>query len=71
MQSIAANGYIDIEPMIVMQSPGGRFAVLEGNRRLAVIKLLKNPELAGNSGIVVPPITKPCDRRWMKCRYTE
>lgn len=58
VQSIAANGYIDIEPMIVMQSAGGRFAVLEGNRRLAVIKLLKNPELVGNSGIVVPPITK-------------
>ena len=58
VQSIAANGYIDIEPMIVMQRAGGRFAVLEGNRRLAVIKLLKNPDLVGNSGIVVPPITK-------------
>src|SRR4051794_25033127 len=39
LQSIASNGYIDIEPLIVMPA-GKRFVVLEGNRRLAAIRLL-------------------------------
>lgn len=65
VQSIAANGYIDIEPMIVMQN-GRRFSVLEGNRRLAAIKLLKNPELVGNSGIVVPQCQRPCVTLWTR-----
>lgn len=51
--SIAANGYIDIEPLIV-QRKGHRFRVLEGNRRLAAIRILQRPELAKGTGIVVP-----------------
>jgi hypothetical protein len=54
--SIAANGYIDIEPLIV-QRIGQRFRVLEGNRRLAAIRILQQPALAKGTGITVPTIT--------------
>ena len=45
LQSIAANGYLNIEPLIVMEQDGG-LVVLEGNRRLAVIRLFRDPGLA-------------------------
>lgn len=44
IQSISANGYLDIEPLIV-ELNGGELTVLEGNRRLAAIRLLKEPAL--------------------------
>ncbi len=44
--SILQNGFVDFEPIVVL-SEGGRFRVLEGNRRLAAIKLLKDQVLAG------------------------
>ena len=46
LQSISVNGYLDIEPLIVMHEPkGNRLIVLEGNRRLAALHLLRDPEL--------------------------
>ena len=45
LQSIAANGYLDIEPLIVIGDRGNRLIVLEGNRRLATIRLFREPEL--------------------------
>ena len=46
LQSIAANGYMDIEPLIVLlDAADQRFTVLEGNRRLAAIRLFREPEL--------------------------
>jgi hypothetical protein len=56
VQSIAANGYIDIEPMIAMPT-GKRFRVLEGNRRLAAIRLLRRPNLAAEVGMSTPELT--------------
>ena len=53
--SIATNGYIDIEPLIV-ERIGDRFRVLEGNRRLAAIRILQEPSLAKGTGITVPSI---------------
>ncbi len=44
LQSIATNGYMDIEPLIVLACDGG-LTVLEGNRRLATIRLFREPEL--------------------------
>ena len=50
-KSIASLGLFPNERMIVM--PHGRnYLVLEGNRRLAAIKLLVNPELAQTSSMV-------------------
>jgi hypothetical protein len=57
VQSIAANGYIDIEPLIV-QRDRNRYVVLEGNRRLAAIRVIQSPELARSVGITVPKVSK-------------
>jgi hypothetical protein len=58
VQSIAANGYLDFEPLIVIQ-PDKRSAptVIEGNRRVAAVKLLKDPALARELGITVPALS--------------
>ncbi len=46
LQSISTNGYLDIEPLVAMDVPGGDgMIVLEGNRRLATLRLLREPEL--------------------------
>lgn len=46
LQSISANGYLDIEPLVVTGgADGGEIVVLEGNRRLAAIRLLREPAL--------------------------
>lgn len=59
--SIASNGYIKIEPMIVMgEKPPYR--VLEGNRRLAALKLLKDSELARKCRISIPEISVDLDQ---------
>jgi len=49
LQSISANGYLDIEPLIVWLAPAEReFTVLEGNRRLAAVRLFREPALASS-----------------------
>lgn len=55
LQSIGTNGYIDIEPLVAIPV-NGRYRVLEGNRRLAVIRLLTQPLLATELGIPIPAI---------------
>lgn len=47
LQSMSTNGYLDIEPLVVMHSPGEdrSLTVLEGNRRLATLRLLREPNL--------------------------
>ena len=45
LQSIAANGYLDIEPLIVLEE-NETLTVLEGNRRLAAIRLFERRDLA-------------------------
>ena len=62
LQSIAANGYLDIEPLIVMEQDNA-LVVLEGNRRLAAINLFRENSLAdgvfetGHVRIRVPEIS--------------
>jgi hypothetical protein len=56
VESIALNGYIDIEP-IIGQKVGSRWRVLEGNRRLAAIRILQEPSLAKGTGITPPKIS--------------
>jgi hypothetical protein len=57
VQSIASNGYIDIEPMVVMPV-ANELIVLEGNRRLAAIKLLLDKNLQRECGFTCPELTK-------------
>ena len=45
LQSIASNGYLDIEPLVVLEEDEN-LTVLEGNRRLAAIRLFDTPDLA-------------------------
>lgn len=46
LQSITANGYLDIEPLVAVEAPDGNgLVVLEGNRRLATLRLLREPDL--------------------------
>lgn len=55
VQSIASSGYIDIEPLIVI-GRGEELVVLEGNRRLAALKVLLSPDLAAEANVSVPEI---------------
>lgn len=49
LQSITTNGYLDIEPLVVIHHPESNgYIVLEGNRRLATLRLLREPELVKN-----------------------
>ena len=52
VQSIATSGFIKIEPLIVM-AHGNRLVVLEGNRRLAAIRCLRDPNFAKEAGVQV------------------
>ena len=46
LQSISTNGYLDIEPLVAVAAPDGDgLVVLEGNRRLAALRLLREPDL--------------------------
>jgi len=57
IDSIVANNYMDIEPLIVTQKnvqKAGNYRVLEGNRRLSAIRLLQNPELARECRLSLP-----------------
>lgn len=45
MSSIAEIGYSDAEPLLVVSVDPEKYIVVEGNRRLAALKLLNNPSL--------------------------
>lgn len=55
VSSIAANGFFRHEPLIVAQERG-KYVVIEGNRRLAAVKLLRDPALAAELKANVPAI---------------
>lgn len=53
--SICTNNYQNLEPLIVYSDNGqAPYTVLEGNRRLASIRLIQNPKLAKELGIKIP-----------------
>lgn len=56
VQSIAANGYLDFEPLIVVEEVPGRLTVIEGNRRVAAVKVLTSPEKYKDLGFTVPEV---------------
>ncbi|PHZ86723.1 ParB N-terminal domain-containing protein [Paremcibacter congregatus] len=51
--SILQNGYIPVEPLIVIKSQDKIYRVLEGNRRLAAMRLIKDSSLAKECGIKI------------------
>ncbi|WP_350149842.1 ParB/Srx family N-terminal domain-containing protein [Nitrosomonas sp.] len=54
IQSICTNKYLNLEPLIVLGEESGPFIVLEGNRRLAAIKLIKDRNLARECKVSLP-----------------
>ena len=48
MTSIGVNNFFPGEAIVVTPSKDGKYTVLEGNRRLAALRLLQNPGEAGN-----------------------
>jgi hypothetical protein len=56
IQSISISGFINFEPMLVLRD-AGRLIVLEGNRRLGAVKLIRSPELQAKLNISIPEIT--------------
>ena len=50
-KSMSDNGYFDEEPLIIIPKDGeaDRFIVIEGNRRLAALKMLTDPEFRSKS----------------------
>lgn len=58
VQSISTNGYLDLEPLIIMKGDGGKFVVLEGNRRVGAMKLLVDPKLHREVVFKVPEVTQ-------------
>ena len=56
MMSIAASGFFPHEPLIVSRE-NGKNVVIEGNRRLAAVKILLEPALANPLNADVPEIT--------------
>ena len=57
VESIAVNGYLDLEALFVVEEKGEK-VVVEGNRRIAAIKLLRDPDLAKSVGVSLPAISK-------------
>ena len=57
VMSIAASGFFPHEPLVVAQE-GGKNVVIEGNRRLAAVKVLLNPALAEDLKADLPAITE-------------
>jgi hypothetical protein len=57
VQSIAASGFFAHEPIIVAKE-GGKNIVIEGNRRLAAVKVLLNDALCKRKGWQVPVLSK-------------
>jgi hypothetical protein len=62
MASIAENGFFPGEPIIAIQE-GKHFIVIEGNRRLAAIKLLNNPDLATISPKSVQTLSEEANQK--------
>jgi len=56
VQSISASGYFPHEPIIVTKE-AGKLVVIEGNRRLAAVKVLLAPKLATENGWDVPKLS--------------
>ncbi|MDD5297185.1 MAG: hypothetical protein PHU46_09740 [Rhodocyclaceae bacterium] len=56
VQSISASGFFEHEALIVARE-NNRNVVIEGNRRLAAVKVLRSPKLAAEKGWHVPKLS--------------
>lgn len=64
LRSIAKNGFIPADPVVVWQNPDdGRFYVAEGNRRVLALKLLREPNKAPRD---IRGTVKGLSRIWLR-----
>ena len=56
VMSITASGFFRHEPVVVTEEEG-KHVVIEGNRRLAAVKVILNADLARNLGVDIPPVS--------------
>lgn len=56
IQSIASSGWLDYEPLIVLDQGD---IVLEGNRRLAALRLIEDPGLRERLSVELPAVISP------------
>jgi len=66
--SIAASGFFRHEPVLVAEEYG-RHAVIEGNRRLAAVKLLLDPDLVSGLASRIPAIEKTSKERRLMFKW--
>jgi len=64
--SIAYNGYFEHEPLFVERRNDGKFLVIEGNRRLAAVKLLLSTSLRDKLKATDLPKISPADAKRLK-----
>ena len=55
IQSISISGFINLEPLIVLKK-GSKWVVLEGNRRVAAVRIIQSTELQTKLNVTAPPI---------------
>ena len=48
-KSIVENGFLSLDPIVIWKNDKGQYVVAEGNRRIAVVKLLLDPKKAPKS----------------------
>ena len=56
VQSITTSGWFDYEPLIVLKASN---IVLEGNRRMAALRIIASPKLQAETGISIPADAAP------------
>ena len=56
LQSIQSAGYVDFEPVVVLRNEN---IVLEGNRRLAALRLLSDENLRRRLKVILPDVSEP------------
>lgn len=56
-RSIATRGYFENEPLLAVRE-NDHYVVVEGNRRLAALKAIREPELLGNKGDQVQDLAR-------------
>jgi len=62
VQSIAASGFFPHEALVVAKEKGKNI-VIEGNRRLAAVKVLLSPDIARENGWALPTITEAARKK--------
>ena len=69
VQSIATSGWYDYEPLIVLRKGN---VVVEGNRRLAALRLIADPALAKSLGVAIPqPLHENAKPSMVRVRMVE